>query len=210
MNFFNFTMKTFSLISSRWYKDNKITSNAAMQQASISLCSNTLGDEMISNAGIFDLGHITKIRGNELYTPNLQERNNNRIKYGRAHGMMKKVINLALATNSYEELIGMCQDFLTSKQEIIKDQNQAKEVLNNKELDVTNPVITVRKGRPAGRIKSAVEIQDKENKKHCLNAVDLNIQRDREIQLDNSKDNRKTCHNCGQKGHNRATCRFTG
>ena len=93
-----------------------------------------------------------------MYTPDLQELNNNHIKYGRAYGMMKKVINLALATNSYEELIGMCQDFLTSKQEIIKDQNQAKEVLNNKELDVTNPVITVRKGRPAGKVKSVVEI----------------------------------------------------
>jgi len=174
-----------------------------MQQAPISLCSNTLGSEIINNTGIFDLGHITKIRGDELYTPDLQKLNNNRIKYGRAHGMMKKVINLALATNSYEELIGMCQDFLTSKQEIIKDQNQAKEVLNNKELDVTNPVITVRKGRPAGRVKSAVEIQDKENKKHCLNSIDLNIQGGRE-------DNRKTCHNCGQKGHNRATCKFTG
>ena len=121
-----------------------------MQQAPISLCSNTLSSEVISNTGIFDLGHITKIRGDELYTPNLQELNNNRIKYGRAHGMMKKVINLALATNSYEELIGMCQDFLASKQEIIENQNQAKEALNNKELDVANPVITVRKGRPAG------------------------------------------------------------
>ena len=180
-----------------------------MQQAPISLCSNILGSEIINNTGIFDLGHITKIRGDELYTPNLQELNNNRIKYGRAHGMMKKVINLALATNSYEELIGICQDFLSSKQEIIENQNQAKEALNNKELDVANPVITARKGRPGGRVKSAVEIQDKENKR-CLNSVDLNIQGGCEIQLDNSKNNRKTCHNCGQKGHNRATCKFTG
>ena len=74
-----------------------------------------MSNELTSNAGIFNLGHITKIRGNELYTPDLQELNNNRIKYGRAHGMMKKAINLALATNSYDELIGMCQDFLASK-----------------------------------------------------------------------------------------------
>ena len=47
--------------------------------------------------------------------------------------MMKKVIDLALATNSYEELIGICQDFLSSKQEIIENQNQAKEALNNTE-----------------------------------------------------------------------------
>ena len=76
-------------------------------------------------------------------------------------------------------------------------------------MDVANPVITARKGRPGGRVKSAVEIQDKENKR-CLNSVDLNIQGGREIQLDNSKNNRKICHNCGQKGHNCATCKFTG
>ena len=153
--------------------------------------------------------HITKIRGAELYTSSLQELNNNRIKYGRAHGMMKKTIDLALATNSYEELIGMCQDFLTSKQEILGNINQEKEVLNNNG-NVANPIITVRKGRPAGRMKSATEIQDNENRRHCLRSVDLNIQRgDNETQL-GSKDNRKTCHNCGQKGHNRATCKLTG
>ena len=152
--------------------------------------------------------HIKKIRGAELYTSSLQELNNSRIKYGRAHGMMKKAINLALATNSYEELIGMCQDFLTSKQEILSNINQEKGVLNNG--NVANPIITVRKGRPAGRIKSATEIQDNESRRRCLRSVDLNIQReDNETQL-GSKDNRKTCHNCGQKGHNRATCRLAG
>ncbi|GBB98256.1 hypothetical protein RclHR1_31820001 [Rhizophagus clarus] len=83
--------------------------------------------------------------------------------------MMKKAIDLALATDSYEET-----------------------------------------GRPAGRIKSAVEIQDKENRRNCLRTIELNIQRGgNETQLDN-KDNRKTCQNCGQKGHNRATCKSTG
>ncbi|CAB5395285.1 unnamed protein product [Rhizophagus irregularis] len=91
-----------------------------------------------------------------MYTPILQELNNNRIKYGRAHGMLKKAINLALATNSYEELIGMCQDFLVRKAG-----------LDNEKLDVVNPIITVRKERPPGKGKSAVEIQDKESRRHC-------------------------------------------
>jgi len=120
---------------------------------------------------------------------------------------MKKAINLALATNSYDELIGMCQDFLASKREILDNQNLA---LNNEGLDIANPIITVRKGRPAGRAKSAVEIQDKESRRQCLKSIDLNIQKDgNETQLGNSSDNRRTCHNCGQKGHNRATCKFT-
>ncbi|GBB91195.1 hypothetical protein RclHR1_18380001 [Rhizophagus clarus] len=141
--------------------------------SSISLCSNTSDNEIISGMNNFNLGHITKIRCAELYTLNLQELNNNHIKYRRAHGMMKKAIDLALSTNSYEEFIGI-------------------------------------KRRPAGRMKSAVEIQDKESRRNCLRSIDLNILKGgNETQLDN-RDNRKTCHNCGQKGHNCATCKFTG
>ncbi|CAB4390330.1 unnamed protein product [Rhizophagus irregularis] len=155
------------LISSRWYKDDKIASNSITQQAPISICSSE--DNATNNTTNFNLGHITKIRGSELYTPILQELNNNRIKYGRAHG------------------------------------------LDNEKLDVVNPIITVRKERPPGRVKSAVEIQDKESRRHCLKSIDLNVQKGgNETQLGNSRDNRKTCQNCGQKGHNRATCKFTG
>ncbi|CAB4396762.1 unnamed protein product [Rhizophagus irregularis] len=136
------------LISSRWYKDDKIASNSIIQQAPISICSSE--DNATNNTTNFNLGHITKIRGSELYTPILQELNNNRIKYGCAHDMLKKAINLALATNSYEELIGMCQDFLVRKQDTL-DQNRVKETLDNEELDVVNPIITVRKGRPPER-----------------------------------------------------------
>jgi len=156
----------------------------------------------------FNLEHITKIRGAELYTSSLQELNNNRIKYGHAYGIMKKAIDLAFATNSYEELIGMYQDFLTSKQEILGNINQEKEVLNNNG-NIANLIITVRKGRPAGRMKSTTEIQDNKNRRHCLRFVDLNIQRgDNKTQL-GSKDNRKTCHNYGQKGYNCTTCKLT-
>ncbi|GBC48226.2 hypothetical protein GLOIN_2v1474313 [Rhizophagus irregularis DAOM 181602=DAOM 197198] len=179
------------LISSRWYKDDKIASNSITQQAPISICSSE--DNATNNITNFNLGHITKIRGSELYTPILQELNNNRIKYGRAHGMLKKAINLALATNSYEELIGMCQDFLVRKQDTL-DQNRVKETLDNEELDVVNSIITVRKGRPPGRVKSAVEIQDKESRRHCLKSIDLNVQKGgNKTQLGNSRDNRKTC-----------------
>ncbi|CAB5327147.1 unnamed protein product [Rhizophagus irregularis] len=73
--------------------------------------------------------------------------------------------------------------------------------LDNEKLDVVNPIITVRKERPPGRVKSAVEIQDKESRRHCLKSIDLNVQKGgNETQLGNSRDNRKTCQNCGQKG----------
>ncbi|RHZ62370.1 hypothetical protein Glove_340g58 [Diversispora epigaea] len=122
---------------------------------------------------------------------------------------MKKVINLTLATNSYEELIGMCQDFLNNKQEILTSQNLVEESISNKELDIisiTNPIIKVRKKRPAGKAKSAVEIQNKKNKINYLKPVDFNIQKDDKIQLD--KNNRRKCHKCEQKEYNCVTCKF--
>jgi hypothetical protein len=111
----------YRLISSHWYKDDKITLNFITQQAPISIC--LLEDNATNNTTNFNLGHITKIRCSELYTSILQELNNNRIKYGCVHGMLKKAINLAFITNSYEELIGMCQDFLVRKQDTL-DQNR--------------------------------------------------------------------------------------
>ncbi|RIA83855.1 hypothetical protein C1645_833143 [Glomus cerebriforme] len=156
------------LISSHWYKDDKITSNSTAQQVSISICfnsSNTSKNNAISNTTNFNLKYITKIKGGELYTLILQELNNNCIKYGHAHSMMKKTINLALVTNSYKELI-----------------------------DIVNLIITVRKERPPERVKNAVEIQDKESRRYYLKLIDLNIQKGgNETQLDNSRDNRKTC-----------------
>ena len=159
--------------------------------------------------------HIKKVRDGDLYTPKLRDLNNNRLKYGHAHGMMKKAIDLALVTNSYEELMSMCQDFLNSKQETLNSHNLGNGDIGNEEsctgnevsvvIEIANPVISVRKGRPAERAKSAVEIQDKENKRNCLKPIDLNIQQD-EIQLD--KDNRRKCHKCRRKGHNRTTCKF--
>ncbi|RHZ58595.1 hypothetical protein Glove_372g92 [Diversispora epigaea] len=45
---------------------------------------------------------------------------------------LKKAIDLALATNSYDELISMCQDFLNSKQS--GTGNEVSVV-----IDITNP-----------------------------------------------------------------------
>jgi hypothetical protein len=50
---------------------------------------------------------------------------------------------------------------LLIKQGVLDDQNNEE---LDEELNVMNPVITARKGRPAGRAKSAVEIQDKKAK----------------------------------------------
>ncbi|RIA87191.1 hypothetical protein C1645_828113 [Glomus cerebriforme] len=91
------------------------------QQVPISIYSNTSNtseNNAISNITNFNLEYITKIRDSKLYTPILQELNNNHIKYRHAY---------------------------------------VKETLNDEELDVVNSIITVRKERPPGRVKNAVD-----------------------------------------------------
>jgi hypothetical protein len=112
-------------------------------------------------------------------------------------------LDLAITTNSYEELIGICQGFILDKQ---KKQELSKE----DEFNIENPVVTPRKGRPPGRAKSTVELQDSQTKKRrYLQPINDNQAcnelgtANREIK---KKDSRKTCQNCGKKGHNRATC----
>ncbi len=74
---------------------------------------------------------------------------------------------------------------------------------------ITNPVISTRKGRPSGRAKSTIEIQDSHAKKRkLLSNIDNNIQpSNEESQPSREKDTRKHCQKCGQKGHNRVTCK---
>ncbi|RHZ73243.1 hypothetical protein Glove_232g104 [Diversispora epigaea] len=66
------------LISSRWYKDDKIIfdTNDINQHSPISLC-NTIDSEIINYGNNFNLEHIKKVRGNEVFTLKLQELNNN-------------------------------------------------------------------------------------------------------------------------------------
>ncbi|RIB11965.1 hypothetical protein C2G38_2042230 [Gigaspora rosea] len=162
-----------------------------IQHNPISLCVESSNNYAVANA--FNLEYIKQLRGGELYTPVLRNINNTWSKYGYAYGLMKKVINIAINSNSYDELIGVCQQLLTSKQLSLNEDGQSENA------PIANPIISTRRGRPPGRAKSDVEIQESSTKKRRnLFNIDTNIQ---------PSDNRKRCKRCGEKGHNRATCK---
>ncbi|PKY46589.1 hypothetical protein RhiirA4_461486 [Rhizophagus irregularis] len=100
-------------------------------------------------------------------------------------------IDIAISTNSYDELIiGLCQGFLSSKQSI--DSEQQIDLQN-----ITNPVISTREGRLPSRAK-----------RNLLSNID-NIQpSSEELQPNREKDTRKQCQKCSQRGHNRVTCKL--
>ncbi|CAG8841949.1 17737_t:CDS:2, partial [Gigaspora margarita] len=54
--------------------------------------------------------------------------------------IIRKVLNLAIDTNSYDELIEICQNFILDKQQI-------QELQKDDEFNIENPRVTARKGR---------------------------------------------------------------
>ncbi|CAG8794319.1 13902_t:CDS:2, partial [Racocetra fulgida] len=87
-------------------------------------------------------------------------------------GIMRKALDMAIATSSYDELMLFSIESDT--------------MMNDLEYNIKNPVISTRKGRPPGRAKSNVEIQNQQVKKR------QHFTEEHEIQ---EKDTRKTCQN---------------
>lgn len=197
------------LIASRWYKDDIIDGNNDIwQQSPITLCINSNQEQNNDQYLVYKFDYIKQIRGAEFYNQNLREINCIRRKYGKVHGLMWKALNAAIATNSYDEFIGICHGFISDKQAILESGQNIEEI----DFNIKNPIITTRKGRPAGKAKSCIEIQDQHARKWWhLQPLDDNNQMSNNNASgsnNNEKDKRKTCQNCGEKGHNRITCKF--
>ncbi|RIA82997.1 hypothetical protein C1645_834455 [Glomus cerebriforme] len=80
-----------------------------------------------------------------------------------------EALDIAIATNSYNEFIGICHEFILDKQ---GNLNSNFNLVEN-EFNIKNLIITARKGRPVGRAKSFVEIQ-KQHIRKCQNLQPLN------------------------------------
>ncbi|CAG8482168.1 10250_t:CDS:2, partial [Gigaspora margarita] len=173
--------------------------NDIWQDSSITLCIDSGHDQSNYECSTYKFDYIKQIRGAEVYSPVLREVNNTRQKYGRAQGIMRKVLDIAIATNTYDELMGICHGFMLDKQKTQESDEQTEDV----EYNIINPIITKRRGRPPGRAKSDVEMQDQHaTKRQRLQILNVNQSNDE------TKDKRKTCQNCGNRGHNRATCKI--
>jgi hypothetical protein len=126
------------LIVSRWYKDDIIEGNVDIwQQAPISLCVES--DQYQSNDEhiTYKFDYIKQIRGAEVYNSTLQKINTTRQRYGRAQGLMRKALDIAIATDSYDELIGICHGFILDKQRSQESDTKMEEA----EYDIKNPII---------------------------------------------------------------------
>ncbi|CAG8848158.1 3198_t:CDS:2, partial [Gigaspora margarita] len=126
-----------------WYRDSKIDNDQdfLIQHNPISLCMESPSNNYSVTNHTFNFEHIMQLQ---------------------------EVIDIAINSNSYDELIGLYQQFLTNKQ-LLDNQSE--------NIPIANPIITARRGRPPGRAKSDVEIQDSITKKrHNTDKSDVEIQ----------------------------------
>ena len=76
---------------------------------------------------MYKFDYIKQIRGAEFYNQNLREINCTRRKYGKAYDLMRKALDTAIATNSYDEFIDICHGCISDKQAILESgQNMEK------------------------------------------------------------------------------------
>ncbi|CAG8649995.1 11265_t:CDS:2 [Cetraspora pellucida] len=92
--------------------------------------------------------------------------------YGRAQDVMQKAIDIAIATSSYDELMGICHRFIMDK----KEKQESDTMMDDIEYNIRNP-----------HLQTSEIIERHETQE---------------------KDTRKTCKICGNKRHNRATCKL--
>ncbi|CAB4422187.1 unnamed protein product [Rhizophagus irregularis] len=163
-------------ISTRWYKDDKLKNNDLVQQAPISLCIESSSDILFKRLMIIDKNMAVYNEGS---------------------------IDIAISTNSYDELIiGLCQDFFQVSNQLI---------LNNKLICRILQILLFLLGKEDFLAEQKVLWKFKihmQKKGNLLSNID-NIQpSSEELQPNREKDTRKQCQKCSQRGHNRVTCKL--
>ncbi|RGB24262.1 hypothetical protein C1646_773334 [Rhizophagus diaphanus] len=69
---------------------------------------------------------------------------------------INQICSAEFYNQNLREINCICHGFISDKQAILESDQNMKEI----DFNIKNPIITTRKGRPAERAKSCVEIQD--------------------------------------------------
>lgn len=192
-----------TLISPRWYLEPNINQEIFLQQMpAIILCSITNSEEslpIINNT----FKHLLSIRPITRNSHSIAKPN--KTIYAELFGLSKKVIDLAMKANMYQEL----KAFLHDIQNKIKERQQTNDTNDDDVIGVNNPNITKHKGRPPKRLKSSVENSSSKGKQvlrdstHIINITDNNEAAEGD---DSGNTKGRKCGKCKQYGHYAKTC----
>jgi len=201
---------TMALINHRWFSDDKyfnltIDTSAAMKSISI------VQEDSFINSLIAPTCHILDtLRERKTNTEPIKKLSKQKRQFIEGHEFVIKALNMAIRTDSVDELIGLCNRFMASH--IYLNAQQTKELDQNDSEYISNPIVYNVRGRPPKRLKGAMEIA---KSKRPLKEI-TNINQDVEQDLFNNPESsaarvvhgrgQRKCKKCGELGHYQKNC----
>ncbi|CAB4443692.1 unnamed protein product [Rhizophagus irregularis] len=164
-------------IELRWYiediQDQYIQAN--LQDETVGIVTQFQQDDN-NTALVTDLHIFKQLRIPDIFTNNIKQCLQRKVKYAYGFGKMKKALNLALDLGCENEIIDMINKFINCKKNIIKDANNDEN--NEENQQILDLIVQKRRGRPPNkRIKSASETNSRHvgTKNSAINPSDPNL-----------------------------------
>ncbi|CAB4493479.1 unnamed protein product [Rhizophagus irregularis] len=128
------------LIARRWYiediQDQYIQAN--LQDETVGIVTQFQQDDN-NTALVTDLHIFKQLRIPDVFTNNIKQCLQRKVKYAYGFGKMKKALNLALDLGCENEIIDMINKFINCKKNIIKDANNDEN--NEENLQILDPIV---------------------------------------------------------------------
>jgi hypothetical protein len=182
------------LVPQRWYTDSIMEEDPCFQdEKTISAIS---GQEFgtVEHDIEVNFSHLETIRGNYVFTKEVREEMTQKQQYGKGFGIMKKTLNLAIATGRTEELYELHMKLAKEMESEIVGQVKNGDNITEFASTISNPIGIKKKGR-----KPKYNV-DRKGKKKVIESNQSN--------KENSRNSEDFGHVDDRKGKKRATSEY--
>ena len=137
-----------ALVSQRWYTDALIMKGNSMQSSEPVISSTISNDEFGTFEYVMetDFSYLENIRGCYVFTKEVREEMTQKQQWGKGFGIMKKVLNLAIATGRVEELYEIHEKLSKDLESEMAQTVQENDVIEFAHT-ISNPLSVRTKGR---------------------------------------------------------------
>ncbi|CAB4378921.1 unnamed protein product [Rhizophagus irregularis] len=144
-----------ALINRKWFNDDKVFDSTI--DISITKSISIVQEESyIDNPITLKCQILSTLRGQLIDTELVKKLSKQKQQFIEGHECITKALNLAIKTDSVDELIGLCNRFMSSH--IHLNIQQTNRTYQNDPNYIPNPIVYKVCGHPPKRLKSAVEI----------------------------------------------------